>query len=111
MKDNLIINDSIYIMDCPIKQVGGGLFWRIPETAELSRLLKDHHIVFTTLQSKYYTGKVSLYRTDASPSKITLCLEDLDGDEVVRKKSLLYAGSILIFFEICVFLLVYGLMK
>lgn len=109
MKANLIIDENIYVMDCPIKTVGAGLFWHIPTSKEFEKLLKGHHIVFTTIKSRYYTGNVSVYRSP-KPNEITICLDDLDTEKCVKKHTRLVMLSALIMLMLlysCIFLLEY----
>lgn len=78
MKANLVIDGSIYIMNCKIKPIGLGLFWHIKSNPSFEKLLRNNYIVFSTIESKYYTGDVAIYRNDSDADDIIISLEDKD---------------------------------
>jgi len=75
MKTNLVIDDNIYINNCDVKVSGFATYWHINSNEFLEKMLGDDHIVFTTLESKQYTGNVTIYRDEG---EIAIALNDLD---------------------------------
>lgn len=104
MKTDIIINETLFLRNCKIKEGGFGTSWEINPDPVLSELLRKEIILIDVdLRSDYYNGKAWVFPDSKSGNIIIdLCERDFEVSRrrYIRKAVLivvaLYLGAILL---------------